>query len=169
LGDIAFGIANAELNGAYETQAQLGLGLNSSLLHQLKDAGKIGSRSYSVHEGRSGRDPTQGSLVLGGVDQALIGNGNNFSRKLIFEYDCDSGIKVTFTDLVLNFRDGSNKSLFEGSSAGLQACLKPSFPGLMTLPRNLWEKFRDLTETSDEENRAFDTNYRSILLDAGTA
>lgn len=165
----SFAIAQTELDDPYETQAQLGLGLNSSLLHELKDAGKIGSRSYSVYQGREGSDKAQGSLVLGGFDQALVGTAKNYTRNLIYEGDCNSGIRVTFSKVVLNFRNGTDASLFETASGGLSACLKPSFPGLMTMPPTHWKRFQELTDTPEDLDRTYDINYRSVLQEAGTA
>lgn len=168
LGEVGFGIASKPLDDPYETQAQLGLGLNSSLLHTLKDAGKIGSRSYSVYQGREGSDKAQGSLLLGGVDQALIGLSKSYTRDLIYEGNCNSGIKVTFNNIVLNFPNGTDASLFTDASKGMQACLKPSFPGLMTMPEDEWKRFQELTSVPDDVDRAYDINYRSILAEAGS-
>jgi hypothetical protein len=161
------------LDDPYESQAQLGLGLSSSLLNTLKNAGKIGSRSYSVYQGREGSSKAQGSLVLGGVDQALIGAGKNYTANLIYYPDCTSGMKVPFDDLVLNFPNGTDASLFNDSSTAMQACLQPSFPGLMTMPVDLWKRFRELaggvSPDGDKEKRAYEFGFRTIVEEADSA
>lgn len=73
LSSFAFGIPQQDHStGFYSSQAQLGLGGNSTFLRALASAGDIGTRAYALFWGLVGVKQTQGSLVLGGLDKSLI-------------------------------------------------------------------------------------------------
>jgi hypothetical protein len=59
--------------GQEHTMSHLGLGEDSSLLQALKDANLIGANSWGLNSGsRSSLAPRDGSLVLGGYDEASV-------------------------------------------------------------------------------------------------
>ncbi|KAF2463043.1 uncharacterized protein BDR25DRAFT_385225 [Lindgomyces ingoldianus] len=148
LENFAFGIPNKDLNQAYVSQAQLGLGRNSSLLNTLKKAERISSRAYSIFWGLASgpvNQQTPGSLILGGFDQSLAGNGENFTAALNYKSNCSTGMLVTINDMSLNWPNGSDMSIFMGSqSSVIQACIAPHFAGLMTMPFDYWNNMRAL-------------------------
>ncbi|KAL5454255.1 hypothetical protein PMIN06_005087 [Paraphaeosphaeria minitans] len=75
LSSFGFGVPQQDLNQAFTSQSQLGLGRNSSFLQALASAGDIATKAYAMFWGLVGgpaEKQSQGSLVLGGVDKSLI-------------------------------------------------------------------------------------------------
>ena len=114
---------------------------------------------------------TKGSLVLGGLDKSLIADQNdNFTASLHQGSKCGTGMVVTISDILLNWPNGTENSIFMGSqSAAIQACINPGFTGLMTLPRSYYESFWSLAggnpPDSVNEARSFGINFFTMLFD----
>jgi hypothetical protein len=98
--------------GQLSTASHLGLAENSTLLQALKDAGLIGARSWGLNSGsQSVLFPREGSLVLGGYDEASLSGP-------FFEYDVavpnllnnrPCPLQILVTQLTLNI-SGLNQS-----------------------------------------------------------
>jgi len=75
-------------DGNVSTSSHLGLAAGSTLLHDLKENGLIGSNSWGLNAGsKSLQSPRAGSLVLGGFDEASIAGS-------FFEYGVKSPDKL---------------------------------------------------------------------------
>lgn len=122
---------------AYTPLAALGLGSNSTFLNVLKNSGKIASRTYSLFWGQTGRDSDaqlDGSIVFGGYDRAKVG-GSKFTTGRSPDPSCPSGLLVTMRDITLNFPNGTDMSIFDGSkSTAITACINPTLPVFMRIP-----------------------------------
>lgn len=174
LSSFGFGIPQKDLRSAYISQSQLGLGRNSSFLRALVSAGDIGTKAYSIFWGLVGgpvEKQTPGSLILGGLDRSLIADQNdNFTSSLVQGSGCETGMVVTIGDILLNWPNGTDMSIFMGSqSAAIQACISPGFAGLMTLPRSYYENFWSLAggtpPDGKSEARSFGINFYTMLFD----
>ena len=174
LSSFGFGVPQQDLNQAFTSQSQLGLGRNSSFLRALVSAGDIGTKAYSIFWGLVGgplEKQTRGSLVLGGLDKSLIADqDDNFTASLIQGSKCGTGMVVTISDILLNWPNGTDTSIFMGSqSAAIQACISPSFAGLMSLPLNYYNNFWSLaggtSPDKKSEARSFGINYFTMLFD----
>lgn len=114
---------------------------------------------------RGGADDSQmdGSLVLGGYDSAKV-SGANYTQNLQFSNTCSSGMSSVLTDITLNFRNGTNQSLFAGvKSAAVNTCLDPDFPALMTIPLSpYFDNFESYTNATFR--RSYGINYYVIAL-----
>lgn len=127
----------------------MGLGSNSTYLNGLRSAGKIGSRVWSIFWGRMWIDDAlDGSLVLGGYDEEKV-IGKNYTAPL--DYDdfsgpggCWTGMKVYLSDIKVNFRDGSDESIFPTNTA-LPVCLVPQRQMLLEAPNGFVDKFESVT------------------------
>jgi hypothetical protein len=134
LSSFAFGVPQADPGtGLYSSQAQLGLGRNSTFLRTLASAGGIGTRAYSLFWGLMGVKQTQGSLVLGGLDKSLIADQDaNLTAQLVYTAACPTGMLVTINDILLNWPNGTDQSIFGGSESEVfQACINPNAAGLV--------------------------------------
>ena len=105
----------------------LGFGVNSTLLTALSSAGIIASRTWAYFHGWTGANSStqiDGNLVLGGYDAAKS-TGTNLTLPLSHEPDCVSGLVITITNIIMNLKSGSEKSII-GSSKGsaLRACIR---------------------------------------------
>lgn len=174
LPSFGFGIPQQDLNQAFTSQSQLGLGRNSSFLRALVSAGDIGTEAYSMFWGLVGgpaEKQTRGSLVLGGLDKSLIADQNdNFTASLFQGSNCGTGMIVTISDILLNWPNGTDMSVFMGSqSAAIQACISPSFAGLMSLPLSYYDKFWSLAggtpPDDNSEARSLGINFFTMLFD----
>ncbi|KAF5845870.1 hypothetical protein GGP41_008382 [Bipolaris sorokiniana] len=174
LSSFGFGVPKQDLNQAFTSQSQLGLGRNSSFLQALVSAGDIGTKVYSIFWGLVGgpaEKQTGGSLVLGGLDRSLISNPNDNSTASLFRGSrCRTGMVVMISDILLNWPNGTDMSVLMGSqSAAIQACISPSFAGLMTLPLSYYKNFRLLAGGTLPDNmtdaRSLGINYFTMLFD----
>lgn len=174
LSSFEFGVPKQDLNQAFTSQSQLGLGRNSSFLRTLVSAGDIGTKVYSMFWGLVGgptEKQTPGSLILGGLDKSLIANQNdNFTASLFLGGRCGTGMVVTISDILLNWPNGTDMSIFMGSqSAAIQACISPSFAGLMSLPLNYYDSFLSLAGGTPPDNqseaRSLGINFFTMLFD----
>ncbi|KAM3153409.1 hypothetical protein ABEW05_006162 [Botrytis cinerea] len=166
--DFPIGIATADWGEqGYNPQMAIGLGTNSTILNTLYSSGQIASRTWSMFWGRTGATAAtqlDGSFVFGGFDRAKV-TGSNYTRSLSYsKSSCSSGMLVTITNIVLNFSNGTDASLFAGvESAAIQACIQPSFPVLMTLPTTpYFNNFEGLTNQTITD-RSFGRYYYGML------
>ncbi|RMZ69329.1 aspartic-type endopeptidase [Pyrenophora seminiperda CCB06] len=174
LSSFRFGVPQQDLNQAFANQSQLGLGRNSSFLRALVSAGDIGTKAYSIFwelVGGPTEKQTWGSLVLGGLDRSLIADQNdNFTASLYQGGRCGTGMVVAISDILLNWPNGTDMSIFMGSqSAAIQACISPSFAGLMSLQLSYYDSFSSLAggRAPDDkmDTRSLDINYFTMLFD----
>ncbi|KAM7195055.1 acid protease [Rhypophila sp. PSN 637] len=137
----------------YHPMNAVGLGDNSTLLTTLKSTGKIVSRAWSMFWGRNGALASaqlNGIFVLGGYDRAKT-QGRPHSFPLADSTaKCPTRMMITISDMILNFSNGTNASLFpRAASNAIQACIVPDYPVLMTLPLDpYFSRFEDLTNQS---------------------
>lgn len=127
-------------------QSGVGLGRNSSLLNALYASGQIASKTWSLFWGLEGGSPAaqlDGNLVLGGYDIAKT-TGANLTTGFLTDSGCPNSLVVYPNDITLNFKNGTNSSLF-GASQGtaMRSCVKPDIP-LITFPSNVWNSFTSL-------------------------
>lgn len=119
-------------DGNVSTSSHLGLAAGSTLLHDLKENGLIGSKSWGLDAGsKSLQSPRAGSLVLGGFDEASVAGP-------FFEYDVKSPdklenrycpLQVLVTGLALTAK-GSNTTkpvsrTFVSNANKWMACIEP--------------------------------------------
>lgn len=155
LADFPLGIPRLQWDHGYTNLHALGLGSNSTYLNALRQAGKIGSRVFSIFWGRVWDDyPIDGALVVGGYDKEKT-IGSNFTAPLDYSdrSGCWTGMKVHITDIQLNSPDGSDVSLLP-SSANVGACIVPQRQSLMEIPQSLLNKFERVTKTQSNGTSA---------------
>ncbi|VUC33692.1 unnamed protein product [Clonostachys rosea] len=168
-----FGIPRLSWDHGYTMLHPLGLGSNSTYLNALRDAGQLSSRIWSLFWGRMWVDePVDGSLVLGGYDENKV-IGQNYTAPLNFgdfkgSSGCWTGMKVTISDIKLNFRDGRDKSLFPPNTA-LSCCLVPQRQLLLEAPFSYLETFENITQTSPFDSPSYGLHWSAQLFDAKTA
>ncbi|KAF1840051.1 uncharacterized protein K460DRAFT_390262 [Cucurbitaria berberidis CBS 394.84] len=128
---------------AYVNKGELGLGMNSTFLNALASTQRIASKTYSFFWGTDTAISDKlrnGSLTLGGYDQALIGDFPNttttFTRN---QWRCREGMVVELTSLSLQSVSGGTQNILEGSEK-LQACVVPTISSVLTLPAKYWDK-----------------------------
>ena len=140
----------------YVNKGELGLGTNSSFLSALASGQRIASKTYSFFWGTDAAlsdEPRDGSLILGGYDQALTGGAPNtttpFTRD---QWQCREGMIVDLTGLYLNAVDGRH-AIMEPSDI-MQACVVPTLTSVLTLPAAYWDTMAELmgVEMSDVNN-----------------
>lgn len=174
LSSFEFAIPLKDLNQAFTSQSELGLGRNSSILCALVSGGDIGTKVHSIFWGLVGGPAdkqTPGSLILGGLDRSLIADQNdNYTAQLYQGTKCGTGMVVTISDILLNWPNGTDMSIFMGSqSAAIQACISPSFAGLISLPLNYYEYFYSLAGGTPPDHkteaRSLGINYYTMLFD----
>lgn len=134
----------------YHPMNAIGLGDNSTLLHALKSSGKIASRTWSMFWGRNGASKSsqmEGIFVLGGYDKAKIQKQKYTQALADLGSGCSTRMVVTITDMILNFSNGTNASIFpQSASSAIQACIVPDYPVLMTIPLDpYFANFEELT------------------------
>lgn len=115
--------------GQNHTTSELGLGLNSVFLQSLVDAGLISAQVFGLNAGsQSTAQPRDGSLVLGGYDQASI--SSHFT-----EYPMDypllkdislrvCPLQVKIRKLILRPAGGEDITLSDEGS-DIDACIEP--------------------------------------------
>ncbi|KAF5538497.1 hypothetical protein FMEXI_9366 [Fusarium mexicanum] len=160
LDDFPFGLPTSKWDDTYSTLSPLGLGSNSTYLNALRKAGKISSRVWSIFWGRMWiRDPLDGSLILGGYDEKKV-TGANYTAPLVYgDYDgsdgCWTGMKVTLTDIQINYLGGTNVSIFPKGTT-LQCCMDPANHLLLEAPTPYVKNFESIS--------GLKTNYSSSGL-----
>ncbi|KAI2467421.1 acid protease [Annulohypoxylon bovei var. microspora] len=152
----------------YHPMASIGLGANSTFLNKLQESGKVVSRTWSFFWGRNGgpsASQVDGSLVFGGYDRAKISSGGKYVERLQDSTSpCATQMIVTIADMVLNFPNGTDISIFpESLSTALTACIVPDYPVLMTLPSDPFvNTFLELTSAAEDHERSFGINYFAL-------
>jgi hypothetical protein len=116
--------------GQLSTASHLGLGEKSTLLQALKDAGLIGARSWGLNSGsQSVLFPRDGSLVLGGYDEAsLVGPSFEYDiavPNLLNNRPCPLQILVTELTLNINSPNRSESETIVDDSNKLTVCVEP--------------------------------------------
>ncbi|KAM0193010.1 hypothetical protein ACHAPI_007959 [Fusarium lateritium] len=170
LQDFPFGIPTSEWDDEPSTLSPLGLGRNSTYLNALRTAGKITSRVWSIFWGRMWtRNDLDGSLVLGGYDEKKV-TGENYTAPLVFgNFDakdgCWTGMRVTVTDIKINFLGGTNASIVPTGTT-LQYLADLTFyleSGLeIRVPNNQYVV--PFVDIDTDGSRVIDTTKRDILM-----
>ncbi|CZR35670.1 uncharacterized protein FPRO_00207 [Fusarium proliferatum ET1] len=160
LDDFPFGIPTSKWDDTYSTLSPLGLGSNSTYLNALRKAGKIGSRVWSIFWGRMWiKEPLDGLMILGGYDEKKV-TGANYTAPLVYgDFDgsdgCWTGMKVTLTDIQINYLGGTNVSIFPKGTT-LQCCIDPANHLLFEAPTPYIRNFESIS--------GLKTNYSSSGL-----
>jgi hypothetical protein len=126
LKDYPVGSPGFEFGGQYHPQGALGIGPNSTLLSNLKDAGQIASRSYGYWWGENGATSNaqmDGSLILGGYDAAKTQGPNITIALRTPSVSCMSGMFLPISDLVMRFPNSTRASIIVVSDS---SCVGPS-------------------------------------------
>ncbi|KAM0351614.1 hypothetical protein ACHAPU_002624 [Fusarium lateritium] len=170
LEDFPFGIPTSAWDDSPTTLSPLGLGPNSTYLNTLRKAGQITSRVWSIFWGRMWiNDDLDGSLVLGGYDEKKT-TGDNYTAPLVFgnfdaQEGCWTGMRVTITDIKINFLGGTNSSIVP-TGTSLQCCIDPTHNLLLDAPNKYIENFERISglETNSSSSglhwKALQTDYR---------
>ncbi|KAF5673882.1 peptidase aspartic [Fusarium heterosporum] len=143
------GIPRLKWDAGYTLLHPLGLGSNSTYLNALRATGKISSRVWSIFWGRMWvKTPIEGSLVLGGYDEEKV-IGKNYTAPLVYDdytgtAGCWTGMKVTISDVRVNFRDGSDETIFPSNTA-LPCCIVPQRQLLLEAPGAYVSNFEQVT------------------------
>lgn len=153
----------------YHPMMAIGMGANSTMLNSLKSSGKIASRVFGMFWGREGatsRTQLDGSLVFGGYDRAKT-VGQPYTQFMISDRSvCSTGMAVTITDMVLNFANGSNVSLFPNArTSSIAACLVPDYPVLMTMPTDPYFNNLRIHTRASMSGRSFGIDFFSVRYD----
>jgi hypothetical protein len=128
-----FGLRTTSTN-EFVHKGELGLAKSSTFLKTLLAASKTSSNSYSFFWGDEVSDePRDGSLTLGGYDQALVAEGSNITVPFGQDDRCDEGIIVTLTGLGLDGGDAW-KDLPD-----LEVCVIATTSNIMTIPSQYWD------------------------------
>ncbi|KAF9877571.1 hypothetical protein CkaCkLH20_04706 [Colletotrichum karsti] len=164
------GIPKLRWDNGYTMLHALGLGANSTYLTSLAQAGKLGSRVWSIFWGRmwTTNNNIDGSLVLGGYDSEKV-TGKNFTQRLDYSEatGCWTGMKVTLTDVQVNFRDGIDKSIMPVNNA-IPCCIVPHRHMLLEAPSSLVDTFENVTNVKDD-GLSFGLHWGARKFDAKTA
>ncbi|UZP34274.1 hypothetical protein NXS19_002090 [Fusarium pseudograminearum] len=145
-----FGIPTSNWDTSHTTLSALGLGRNSTYLNALRKAEKITSRVWSIFWGIFGdENPIDGSLILGGYDEMKV-MGDNYTAPLVYDHfdgsqGCWTGMRVTVTDIKVNFAGGTNTSIFPSGTA-LHCCIDPAHHLLMEAPMDHIENFKSIAD-----------------------
>jgi hypothetical protein len=120
---------------SYVHKGELGLAKTSTFLKTLQDNAKISSKSYSFFWGNEVTDqPRDGSLTLGGYDQAIIADGANVTSGFTDEPKCKEGLIVNITGVALQ----GNKNVWEGLP-DLRVCVIAATSNIMSIPGQYWD------------------------------
>ena len=121
-------------------------------MNNLVNTNALGSSTWGYNYGWIGSQTkyqADGSLILGGYDKAKIA-GNNLTLPM----GPNDELAVSVSDMVLNFKNGTNTSLLgssKGSSFNAAIDLETATIGLSNI---IWQNFLSLTgseETAPEE------------------
>jgi len=145
LGSQGFGIRNdiyaSDKAQDWVVKGELGLGRNSTFMNVLAAGQKVASRTYSFFWGVDPAitdNPRDGSLTVGGYDQALIGDAKNVTTKFTRDQPkCPEGMVVSLTGLALQSAGAGIQNVMEQAES-IQACVVPSLSSTLTLPMPLW-------------------------------
>jgi hypothetical protein len=153
LDDFPIGMLGFDVGGIFDTQANIGLGRNSTLLNALQNLGRISSRTYSFWWGLNSASSSNfmdGQLVLGGFDAAKV-TGSNITQKLLpSAVGCGSGMYLTVTNMILGFPNGTKADMLTPST--ILACIQLDFPTVASFRYDpFMERFENYTGTVRDE------------------
>lgn len=115
-------------------KGEVGLAKSSTFMQALAKNEKTSSNSYSFFWGNEvTSEPRDGSLTLGGYDQALIADGANVTVPFADEIKCKEGIVVEITSLALQ-----GKNVWEGLPE-LRVCVIAATSNIMSIPGHYWD------------------------------
>ncbi|KAK8088144.1 hypothetical protein PG997_003105, partial [Apiospora hydei] len=167
LGNFPVGVALNDWGAqGYHPTVAFGLGTNSTLLKTLKRSSKILSNTWGLFWGRNGGTTSSqlnGSIVFGGYDRAKV-SGQKYVQAMSKNAGCSSRLVATISDMILNFPNGTNASIFPSSqSTALAACIVPDYPTLLTLPLDPYvNTFQRMTGMNNDLERSLGLNFFSI-------
>ena len=167
------GIPRVRWDNGYTMLHALGLGSNSTYLNALAGTGAIPSRVWSIFWGRmwTGSKDTDmdGSVVLRGYDQEKV-LGNNVTQPLDYTEDtgCWTGMKVTVTNVLVNFRNGTDYSVMPRNSA-VQCCLAPQRQLLWEGPNDIVDAFIGATRMTESTGPSFGLHWGALQYNASGA
>ncbi|KAM0556101.1 hypothetical protein ACHAPJ_006090 [Fusarium lateritium] len=152
----------------YSPQNIIGMDSGSTVMEALKNAGRIASKSFGYWWGLDGvgeKDQKGGSFVLGGYDRAKA-YGDGVTTQLSHSDSCATGMVVSISDILLNFENGTDSSIFEQRNGGtsLQACILPDLPMVMDMP---WDPyFYNLVTAiqNGEDARSMGIDFWNVIL-----
>ncbi|PNY21908.1 Uncharacterized protein TCAP_07190 [Tolypocladium capitatum] len=158
---------NWDLQG-YDAQNIIGMGPGSTLVEASRKDGHIASDAFGFYWGLDGagdEDQTGGSFVLGGYDEAKT-SGDGRTQPLSDTQGCASRMTVSIQDIVLNFANGTEFSIFPKASGSthLSACILPERPTVMSMPRTPY--FQNLLDAigNEEWGRSLGVDYENVIL-----
>jgi hypothetical protein len=168
-----FAIYTSKKNINSTSKGQLGLGENSALLSSLAASQKISSRVYSFFWGSEViAEPRDGSLVLGGYDEAIVGDGPNITIPITQEARCKEGMVVSLTGLDLQQAGGSPTNAWDGLGT-LRVCITASASNVLTIPSQYWDPIEKITGVKRyQDNRdgtSWGTYYNTTIVQPQTA
>jgi len=117
------------LNGI--ATGHIGLAEKSTLLQSLKEANLIGARSWGLNSGsQSYSNPRDGSLVLGGYDEASIDGDFHASRDIIQGAKvngrpCPLQITLSGLTVIVSGPKGTNAKNYSVLANKITVCLEP--------------------------------------------
>ncbi|OBS22465.1 hypothetical protein FPOA_08802 [Fusarium poae] len=152
----------------YSSQNIIGMDSGSTILEALKNAGRIASKSFGFWWGLDGvgeKDQKAGSFVLGGYDRAKA-YGDGLTTQLTHTDKCPTGMVVSIADILLNFRNGTDTSIFEKRNGGttLQACLLPDMPIVMAMPVDPYFYNLQVAIENVEIDRSMGIDFWNVVL-----
>lgn len=158
---------------SFDPQHILGMGPGSTFMNSLKNLGRIASRSYGFHWGLDGvteRDQAPGSFVIGGYDKAKT-YGDGMTQKFINKASCPTKMVVAIQDIVLNFENGTDASIFpskKNSGTTLTACIVPGRPSVMEMPQDpYFENLLGLIGNEDMgRSKEMGLDWDTVILDS---
>ncbi|KAF4466355.1 Peptidase aspartic [Fusarium albosuccineum] len=153
----------------YSPQNLIGMDSGSTIMEALKNAGRISSKSYAFWWGLDGtidKEQKGGSFVLGGYDKAKV-YGDGLTTQLSSSDKCATGMVISISDIVLNFKNGTDVSIFEQDNGGttLQACITPDVPNVFAMPYDPY--FINMGNAIDnyEFSRSVGIDFWNVVLD----
>ncbi|KAM0428868.1 hypothetical protein ACHAPT_006668 [Fusarium lateritium] len=150
----------------------IGVGTESTILSSLRNTGRIASRSVGYYWGMDSdgsNTDSPGSLVFGGYDRAKTYGDGHETEYTYGKDSCRSKMMASISDLVLNFRNGTDVSIFASDTQKkpLRACIVPQNPYIMSLNKEPY--FNDLLDAIGNRymniSRMQSVDYTSVLLD----
>jgi hypothetical protein len=169
LSKFPIGIPRIAWDAGYTTLHALGFGTNSTYLNALLGEGCIGSRAWSIFWGQmwTTDNPMDGSIVLGGYDQRKV-LGQNHTQQLDYSSTgCWTGMRVDIADIKVNFRDGTDGSIFPPNTV-LPCCIVPQRQLLAEVPASMFSTFENVTNTRHIGN-SFGLHWSAYLFDKDDA
>ncbi|KAK3352748.1 hypothetical protein B0T25DRAFT_580621 [Lasiosphaeria hispida] len=158
--------------GYMSTSSHIGLAAGSTLLQDLKSAGFVGSRSWGLNSGsQSVEFPRDGSLVLGGYDEASLGGS-------FFDFDVkvpdrlenrNCPLQVLVTGLAISVKNGNmtqpTSRVLVSNANKMPACIEP-YDNQLRMPGPLLDQFEEFFEqiTKFSGDAVPPPEYNDLLL-----